>query len=80
MQSFSLSLKLKVLAQNITRIREIKNISQKEIAEHLGITPGTVSRWERKRFNNIKYTSMVKIIDYLEDKGVNFSDFDTPQK
>ena len=35
------------LAENIKKYRGIKNLTQEDLAEYLGITPQSVSRWER---------------------------------
>lgn len=71
----SLSQDLSIIAQNLNRLRRIKKISQKEIADYIGVIPGTFSRWESKNFSNIKYESMIKIVEYFENKGVIFQDF-----
>lgn len=35
------------LAENIKKYRILKNFTQEDLAEHLGITPQSVSKWER---------------------------------
>ena len=34
-------------AQNLKRYRTIKNLTQEDVADYLGITPQSVSKWER---------------------------------
>ena len=35
------------LAENLKKYRTIKNLTQEDVAEYLGITPQSVSKWER---------------------------------
>lgn len=36
-----------ITPQDIKKIREASNVSQRVFAAHLGVTPGLVSQWER---------------------------------
>ena len=36
---------------NLQRIRKAKGMSQKELADALGVTQGTISAWESGRWN-----------------------------
>ena len=35
------------LSENLRKYRILKNLTQEDIAEYLGITPQSVSKWER---------------------------------
>lgn len=35
------------LSENLRKYRLLKNLTQEDIAEHLGITAQSVSKWER---------------------------------
>ena len=36
------------LAENLKKHRKLKNLTQEDVAEYLGITPQSVSKWERE--------------------------------
>lgn len=57
--------------QNLARIRQVNNVTQKQISEKLGITNGTFSRWEKNNFSNIKLSDLVAYLDYLESLGID---------
>jgi DNA-binding XRE family transcriptional regulator len=38
---------LKTLAEQLVRHRTTLGMSQKKAAEHIGVDPGTLARWER---------------------------------
>ena len=40
-----------LVQSRVARVRKEKGISQRELARRLGVTPSTVSRWERKDAN-----------------------------
>ena len=35
------------LSENLRKYRILKNLTQEDVAEYLGITPQSVSKWER---------------------------------
>ena len=35
------------LPENLKKCRNLKNLTQEDVAEYLGITPQSVSKWER---------------------------------
>ena len=35
------------LSENLKKFRLLKNLTQEDVAEYLGITPQSVSKWER---------------------------------
>lgn len=41
------------LANNITRLRHERNITQEELADFLGVTKASVSKWEMPRVRRI---------------------------
>lgn len=60
------------ISQNIVRKRTLHSITQNEIANHIGVSVGTLSRWEATDFSSTKLSDLVKLINYLESKGVRF--------
>jgi transcriptional regulator with XRE-family HTH domain len=61
------------IATTLKRIRIEKNITQKELGDHLGVGGSTISAWERGQ-NSIDITVLVKICEFL---GISINEFDT---
>lgn len=61
-----------VLTHNIVRKRTLHNITQQEMAQAVGVAVGTLSRWESNNFKSTKISDLVKLLNYLESKGVKF--------
>jgi transcriptional regulator with XRE-family HTH domain len=53
---------------NIRRIREEKGLTQLYVATVVGVTTDTISRWENKRYPNIKKENAVKLAEALETR------------
>ena len=64
---------IKWVAQNITRKRCIKCVTQMEIAIAMQVSIGTVSRWESRNFSQIKTDDLIKLLNYLGSRGVMFT-------
>lgn len=68
------------IRQNIIRLRQQHNITQKELAKIAGVSRGAVSQWEGG-FSEPRMGAIQKIADYfnilksnlIEDNGMNFS-------
>lgn len=39
------------LSENLKKYRVMKNLTQEDVAEYLGITPQSVSKWERRVYH-----------------------------
>lgn len=63
------------LSQDIVRKRSIAGITQTEIADAIGVSIGSISRWESTNFSSTKLTDLIKLIRYLEQRGVSFVDY-----
>ena len=61
----------KVIGQNISYLRELKNIKQESLARHLGITKGRMSQIEFGDCQEITVNRLHKIANYI---GVDFFD------
>ncbi len=57
----------KSLEQQITIARQVLGLSQKELANFLGVDPGTVRRWEKGR-GRPKGDLLVKLNSYLSER------------
>lgn len=60
------------LSQDVVRKRILYNITQIEIANAIGVSPGTICRWESRFYKYTRICDLIAIILYLESKGVNF--------
>jgi DNA-binding transcriptional regulator YiaG len=66
------------MSQSIRQIRQQLGMTQEEFAHALGITVGTVNRWENGRFRPSKLAKAT-IIEFARRHGVQFSGtHDTP--
>ena len=52
----------------IRRIREEKGLTQLYVATVVGVTTDTISRWENRRYPNIKKENAVKLAEALETR------------
>ena len=59
------------IGEQIKKLRERKNVTQTELAEHLKITPQALSRYERGE-RKIPPHIMILISEYLETPITNF--------
>lgn len=64
------------MSQHIRQIRQQLGMTQEEFAHALGITVGTVNRWENGRFRPSKLAKAT-ILEFARRHGVQFSD--TPE-
>ncbi|CDX04162.1 Xre family transcriptional regulator [Desulfitobacterium sp. LBE] len=58
------AIKLRV-AENLRKYRERKGITQKQLADHLGVRDNTISSWE-KGTNSIDISTLLNICNFLE--------------
>jgi transcriptional regulator with XRE-family HTH domain len=63
---------LVLLTQNIVRKRTLHGITQTEMAQAVGVAVGTLSRWESSNFKSTKISDLVRLLNYLESKGIKF--------
>lgn len=50
---------------NIERLRKSRNMTRPELAQQLGVKPGTIYQWERER-RNLDITWAVRLADIFE--------------
>lgn len=68
--------RMQIIADNITRLRKEKGITQKELAEAIGLVPGTITDYMKLR-SAPSFGIIQKMADYF---GVEKSDIDTTFK
>lgn len=61
------------MSQHIRRIRQQLGMTQEEFAHALGITVGTVNRWENGRFRPSKL-ARATILDFAKRHGVQLAE------
>lgn len=57
---------MQTFASRLRAIREERNVSVTELAEHLGVNKTTVYRYETGAFNALKADSLIAIAEYLQ--------------
>jgi len=62
----------------IRRIREEKGLTQLYVATVVGVTTDTISRWENRRYPNIKKENAVKLAEALEIQVADIIDHGQP--
>ena len=62
----------------IRRIREEKGLTQLYVATVVGVTTDTISRWENRRYPNIKKENAVKLAEALEIQMADIIDHGQP--
>jgi transcriptional regulator with XRE-family HTH domain len=62
----------------IRRIREEKGLTQLYVATVVGVTTDTISRWENRRYPNIKKENAVKLAEALEIRMADILDHGQP--
>ncbi|MFH1019744.1 MAG: helix-turn-helix transcriptional regulator [Pseudomonadota bacterium] len=62
----------------IRRIREEKGLTQLYIATVVGVTTDTISRWENRRYPNIKKENAVKLAEALESQLADIIEHSQP--
>ena len=62
----------------IRRIREEKGLTQLYVATVVGVTTDTISRWENRRYPNIKKENAVKLAEALEAQMADILDQGRP--
>ena len=62
----------------IRRIREEKGLTQLYVATVVGVTTDTISRWENRRYPNIKKENAVKLAEALEIRMADIIDHGRP--
>jgi len=63
------------LVQDIVRKRTLAGITQSEVAQAIGVSLGSISRWESSNFSSTKLTDLLALIKYLEQRGLTFDDY-----
>lgn len=58
------------VAENLKTYREAKGVTQKQLADHLGVRDNTISSWESGT-NSIDISVLLKICDFL---GIELND------
>jgi transcriptional regulator with XRE-family HTH domain len=53
------------IAKNLKRLREARQVTQKQLADYLGVKYNTVSSWEIGK-NSIDIVVLIKICDFLK--------------
>ena len=67
------------ISQYIREIRQQLGMTQEEFAHALGITVGTVNRWENGRFRPSKLAKAT-ILEFARRHGVHLSDGSDPDR
>ncbi len=67
------------MSQYIRQIRQQLGMTQEEFAHALGITVGTVNRWENGRFRPSKLAKAT-ILEFARRHGVHLSDGGDPRQ
>jgi DNA-binding transcriptional regulator YiaG len=67
------------ISQYIRQIRQQLGMTQEEFAHALGITVGTVNRWENGRFRPSKLAKAT-ILEFARRHGVHLSDGSDPDQ
>jgi len=62
----------------IRRIREEKGLTQLYVATVVGVTTDTISRWENRRYPNIKKENAIKLAEALEAQLTDIIDHGQP--
>lgn len=57
----------------IGEVRKRKKLTQKDVADHFGVSLTTYNGWE-KNFGKLPVTKAKEIIDYLSDKTLTLDD------
>lgn len=63
----------------LRQIREALKLSQKELAEKIGVTRNTISRWEvAERTTTLTLDQVIELDKLLAEIGLRFSDLPAP--
>ncbi|MBW4633580.1 MAG: helix-turn-helix transcriptional regulator [Iphinoe sp. HA4291-MV1] len=54
----------------MSRTRSKANVTQEELAKTLGVSTQSIIRWESRNFESTSLANFLKILQYLESKGV----------
>lgn len=67
-----LSKKLLLLLQDLPRLRKTSKykLTQKQIAKHLEMTPGTIQRYEKDSYMNMSVNDLLKLIALMESTKI----------
>jgi transcriptional regulator with XRE-family HTH domain len=73
MTELKLSVKLIILIQDIPRLRRMKKkkLTQRQIAGFLGVSIGTVQRYEKESYMSMPVRDLIKLLSLLESTGIN---------
>lgn len=69
---------LNITKIRIRKIRKLRNITQQELAESIGVSKSTISKYESGNITNIKIDTLNKIADVLGVSIAYLLDVDLP--
>lgn len=64
---------------DIKWLRERKNLTQEEVAERVGVTKATVSKWEKGDIENMKRDKIAKLSEVFEISPLELLGMDIPK-
>lgn len=67
------------LGDRLISFRNSKNITQKMVADELGVSINTVSRWEVRKFKSIKLDDLMLLLDFYCKHGYDSEIIFTPK-
>ena len=60
-----------LVTQNLPRLRKRDNITQSDVAEKIGTTAGSISRWENSCFSSVSVATFIQLLEYYESMGID---------
>lgn len=62
-------------AEGLINFRTNNNITQREVANYLGVSVNTVSRWEIGKFKSIKLSDLISLLEFYKRHGLTDDDY-----
>lgn len=59
-----------ISGQALIDFRVKNKITQRDVANHLGVSVNTVSRWEIKKFQSIKLSDLLLLLQFYKSHGL----------